>query len=67
MASIRSVGKKAAKKVRKNLTKQDTQAPTGMTSYEGTSNNQNAVSCYGDWGGVSNSHTNGTVSKPKKK
>ena len=63
MASMRNAGKKAAKKVRKNLTKTDT-PEMGMVEGSMTPPRQNSVSCYGDWGGVSNPQTNGI--KPKK-
>ena len=65
MASIRSAGKKAAKRVRKNQTKKNT---PDMVMVEGsmTPPNQNSVSCYGDWGGVSNPQTNGIKLKKKK-
>ena len=61
MASMKKAGIKAANKVKAN--RKEKNIPE-MTAIEGPTSSSPSVSCYGDWGGVTNSHSNGI--KPKK-
>jgi len=67
MASMKKAGIKAANKVKANRKKKvvkDTMPE--MTSIDVPDSPPQSVSCYGDWGGVTNSHSNGTIPKSKK-
>jgi hypothetical protein len=64
---MKKAGIKAANKVKANRKKKvvkDTMPE--MTSIDVPDSPPQSVSCYGDWGGVTNSHSNGTIPKSKK-
>ena len=63
MASMKKAGIKAANKVKANRKKKDTPE---LTTINVPDSPPQSVSCYGDWGGVTNSHSNGTIPKSKK-
>ena len=65
MASMKKAGIKAANKVKANRKKKIVTEEIG-TPNTPPSPPQTPISCYGDWGGVTNSHSNGTIPKSKK-
>ena len=61
MASMKKAGIKAANKVKANKKEKDVPQ---MTQISGPTESPSVETCYGEWGGVTNSHSNGI--KPKK-